>query len=227
MRVDWKALPLLAVALLAPRCALADDPPKRDRLGSAIKWWCTEARTGGGAGSMFCKTAALKEAIAATTDVAEKQAKVDELKATILRGEAEAEGLDATNPERQRMMNSWCESDDEARGTDPKAGPLCAKFKAKQAFLDRREKLLDFWCVEQKQAGSPKCKQMDFGKKMQNTDSGEERKRMAADFNAARTPEAQAALEEETKQMMHAVCGSAVGKEPLFATTCAKMHTEL
>jgi len=162
------------------------------------------------------------------SDQAEKQARVSEFKAAVLKGEAEAEGLDATNPERQRMMDGWCESDDEGRTSDPKSVVLCAKFKAKRSFMLRREQLLQFWCVEQGHQGSPKCLQMAFGKKMQETDSGEERKRIATEFKADRSPESQAALETETKEMMQAACASpTLGKEPLFTLTCSKLHTEL
>ena len=60
----------------------------------------------------------------------------------------------------------------------------------------------------------------------QETSSGEERKRMAQDFNAERTPEALAGLETETKQMMQAACASALGQQSLFSATCAKLHTD-
>jgi len=176
---------------------------------------------------MFCKTAVLKEAIMMTTEAADKQARVDELKDAILKGEAEGEGMDATNPERQRMMTAWCASADDAR-KDIKSNVVCAKTKAKADFLMRREQLLDFWCVENGKVGSPKCKQMEFGKLMSETDSGEERKRQAAQFNAARTAgETQEALEEETKAMMKAACEANLGMTELFVTTCAKMRTEL
>lgn len=161
------------------------------------------------------------------TETADKQARVDQLKDAILKGEAEAEGMDATNPERQRMMTAWCQSTDEARN-DAKSNVMCAKAKAKGDFLMRREQLLHYWCVSQGKAGSPKCKQMEFGKLMSETDSGEERKRQAAQFNAARTAaETQQALEEETKVMMQSACDSSLGKSELFATACAKMRTEL
>lgn len=158
-------------------------------------------------------------------DTTVKQKRVDELRAEIIKGAAEAEGLDMTNPERQRMMDAWCASEDPARA-DRKANAVCAKFKAKHDFFQRREKLIQFWCVEQQHSASPKCKQMDFGKKMQETSSGEERKRMAQDFNAERTPEALAGLETETKQMMQAACASALGQQSLFSATCAKLHTD-
>jgi len=172
---------------------------------------------------MFCKTALLKEAIMMAEDTAGKQARVDELRAAVLKGDAEAEGMDATNPERQRMMEAWCASDDPVR-SDPKSDIDCAKSKAKSDFLKRRERLLQFWCIEQGKAGSPKCKQMEFGKKMQQTNSGEERKRQATAFNAARgRGETQADMEAETKQMMVAACEADLGKEGLFTTTCAKL----
>jgi len=158
-------------------------------------------------------------------DAPEKQLRVDELRAAIIQGDAEAEGLDATNPERQLMMDAWCKSDDPPRA-DPKSNAMCSKFKAKHDFFLRREKLLQFWCVQQQHAGSSKCLQMEFGKKMQGTSSGEERKRMAQEFQAARTPEALDGLEKETKQMMQQACVSDLGKEELFAATCAKLQTD-
>ena len=168
----------------------------RDRQLAPARWWCAQPEH---APSMFCKTAVLKDAIA-MAGVEEKQAKVDELRAAILAGNAEAEGLDATNPERQRMMEAWCQSDDPARTADKKSAFMCAKAKAKSEFYKRREvrephlfihdlfiycltssararvfiqELLAFWCGEQGHAGSPKCKQMEFGKRMSQTDSGE------------------------------------------------------
>lgn len=77
---------------------------------------------------------------------AEKQVRVDELKAAILAGTAEAEGLDATNPERQRMMEAWCESDDPARMSERRSAFVCAKAKAKADFLKRREVSEHFAC---------------------------------------------------------------------------------
>ena len=37
------------------------------------------------------------------------------------------------------------------------------------------QELLAFWCTEQGHTGTAKCKQMEFGKKMSQTDSGEVR----------------------------------------------------
>merc|ERR1719465_41305 len=171
---------------------------------------------------MFCKTAAFKDAIAMASPE-EKQAKVDELRAAILAGNAEAEGLDATNPERQRMMEAWCSSDDPARTGDKKSSFMCAKAKAKSEFYKRREELLAFWCGEKGHAGSPKCKQMEFGKRMTETDSGEERKRMAMEFTGAANAQERTALEQETREMMQAACASPRGATALFSTTCAKL----
>jgi hypothetical protein len=66
------------------------------------------------------------------------------------------------------------------------------------------QELISFWCVEQGRAGTAKCKQMEFGKKIQETESGEERKRMAIEFHSASTDTEHAALEMETKEMMQA-----------------------
>jgi len=214
---------LLSGALLVG-CLLRTAAADPSRHFAPQHWYCTQEH----ASSMLCKTANLKEAIAIATDPAEKQEKVNVFKAAVLRGDAEAEGLDATNPERQRMMDAWCESSDEARTSDPKSGVLCAKFKAKRSFMQRREMLLNYWCDEQGHKGSPKCLQMAFGKRMQETDSGEERKRIATEFRADRSPESQAALEKETKEMMQAACASdTLGKDALFTLTCSKLHTEL
>ena len=57
-------------------------------------------------------------------DPGAKQAAVDALKASVLKGNAEAEGMDATNPEQQRMMEGWCASNDGARA-DPKTNVMC------------------------------------------------------------------------------------------------------
>merc|ERR1719181_2412555 len=157
---------------LRPAACAEGAHGNRDRQLAPARWWCQQAEH---ASSMFCKTAVLKDAIAmASTE--EKQAKVDALRAAILAGNAEAEGLDATNPERQRMMEAWCSSDDPARTGDKKSAFMCAKAKAKSEFYKRREELVAFWCGEQGHAGSPKCKQMEFGKRMSQTESGEERK---------------------------------------------------
>jgi hypothetical protein len=108
----------------------------RDRQLAPARWWCKQSEH---ASSTFCKTAMLKDAIAMASAAAERQAKVDELRAAILAGNAEAEGLDATNPERQLMMEAWCSSDDPARTGDKKSAFMCAKAKAKSEFYKRRE----------------------------------------------------------------------------------------
>ena len=86
------------------------------------------------------------------------------------------------------------------------------------------QELLKYWCVEQGKAGSAKCKQMEFGKKMQDTDSGEERKRIASEFNSATTDADREALESETKNMMLSVCGSRHAQMPVFRNTCSKLE---
>lgn len=209
---------LLAAALLPLAAANL-----RDRLLAPPRWWCTNGPDASEhSASIFCRTAGLKDAIA-MAEPGDKPAKVEELRAAINRGEAEAEGLDNTNPERQRMMEAWCASDDPARTGDTKTSLTCAKSQAKADFLKRREGLLSFWCGEMGKAGSPKCKQMEFGKKMQETESGEERKRLAIEFKAAATVEERSGLDKETKEMMQAVCASANGEEALFQATCAKL----
>ena len=204
--------------------ALAQGQHKeRDRKFAPTRWWCTPER--GHADGTFCRTAALREAIAMAEPGDDKQARVEELKTAIRDGRAEAEGLDATNPERQRAMEAWCASDDPVRIDDKKATFVCAKAKAKGDFFRRREELLAYWCGEMGHAGSPKCKQMEFGKRMQQTESGEERKRMAMEFKGATTAEEQSVLDTETKEMMQSVCASSRAETPIFSNTCAKLQT--
>ena len=93
-RVSWLAFVFLFVPHLS--CVAAVDVA---RHFAPQRWYCSEDR--GHSTSMLCKTAKLKEAIAAAMDQDDKQARVNEFKAAVLKGEAEAEGLDATNPERQ------------------------------------------------------------------------------------------------------------------------------
>ena len=90
--------------------------------------WLEEGQNEDLVSGVYPVPAVLKEAIA-LAEGAEKQAKVDELRSAILAGNAEAEGLDATNPERQRMMEAWCTSDDPARTADPKTSFQCAWCK--------------------------------------------------------------------------------------------------
>ena len=63
----------------------------------------------------------------------------------------------------------------------------------------------------------------------QDTESGEERKRIATQFNAARGADyTQEELRAEMTRMMSAACDpDALGADELFATTCAKVRTEL
>eukprot|EP00316_Scyphosphaera_apsteinii_P016694 CAMPEP_0119300364 /NCGR_PEP_ID=MMETSP1333-20130426/2312_1 /TAXON_ID=418940 /ORGANISM="Scyphosphaera apsteinii, Strain RCC1455" /LENGTH=195 /DNA_ID=CAMNT_0007302103 /DNA_START=144 /DNA_END=731 /DNA_ORIENTATION=- len=189
----------------------------------AQHWWCSPSR--GHAEGPMCKRAAITEAIATSTEAAEKTRLVEKLKQSIQAGQIDAQGLDATNPERHRMMEAWCDSTDEANNV-AKKGP-CIRAANHRSFVKRRETLLTFWCEEQGQAGSPKCAQMEFGQKIQNTDSGAERKRLAADFKAKQPSNVEDQVKEETKQMMHAVCASSHGKTELFKSTCSRIHHEL
>ena len=66
---------------------------------------------------------------------------------------------------------------------------------------------------------------MEFGKKMAETDNGEDRKRMAMEFKGASNAQERQALEQETREMMQAVCASPRGETPIFGTTCAKLQT--
>ena len=58
---------------------------------------------------------------------------------------------------------------------------------------------------------------------MQQTESGEERKRMAMEFRGASTVEEKDALEQETREMMQAVCATPRAETELFTNTCAKL----
>ena len=89
-------LHLALLLLVAQLRAAAADP---SRHFAPQRWWCAEER--GHSSSMMCKTAKLKEAIANEDTQDGKESRVNEFKAAVLKGEAEAEGLDATNPERQ------------------------------------------------------------------------------------------------------------------------------
>ena len=209
---------LVALSCLAEgSCAAWKADRKTERELAPARWWCA---ADGHAGSTFCATTALREAIAAA-DAAARPAAVELLKTAIADGRAEAEGLALTNPDRQRAMEAWCASADPARTQDPKSGFLCAKTTAKADFFKRREVLLATWCDTMGKAGSPKCKQMAFGKKMQETESGEERKRLAVEFKSATTQAERDALEAETSEMMAAVC--ATHQEALFEHACAKL----
>ena len=52
----------------------------------------------------------------------------------------------------------------------------------------------------------------------------QDRKRMAMEFKGANTEQERAALEQETREMMQAVCASPRGGTPIFETTCAKLQ---
>ena len=188
----------------------------------AQAWWC--APGGAHAAGSLCKRFALTDAIAQAEEPSDKQANVDKLKQAIQRGEIDAQGLDATNPERHQMMEAWCESSDEA--SSKAKAPICRRAAAHKEFVKRRDALVQFWCVQQGHANSAKCKQMEYGQKMYKTPSGAERKRLSAAFKEAEGASMQN-VEEETKKMLQALCSSPTGKEPLFKTTCSRTHSEL
>lgn len=105
----------------------------------------------------------------------------------------------------------------------PLTRPLAPRLRA-GAFGSCTQELLSYWCGEQGHSGSAKCKQMEFGKRMTETDSGEERKRMAMEFHGASTAAEKSALEQETRDMMQAVCSSPRAEAALFVSTCAKLQ---
>merc|ERR1712113_614885 len=150
---------------------------------------------------------------------------VDKLKAAVQRGEVDAQALDATNPERHWMMEAWCESAD-SKGEAAKER-VCKRVAMHKDFIQRREILEAFWCVEKGNTGSPKCKQMDYGKKMYSTVSGADRQRLTTEFKASGAAASTEDMEAETKKMMAAICASPKGKAALFKTTCSRLHSEL
>mmetsp|Transcript_21829 Transcript_21829/g.46154 ORF Transcript_21829/g.46154 Transcript_21829/m.46154 type:complete len:235 (-) Transcript_21829:663-1367(-) len=189
----------------------------------AMRWWC-DPSGGNMQDSMLCKRWSMTEAIARLVEPDQKNEQVKKLQEAILRGEIEAQGLDATNPDRHRMMEAWCSSADEEGNKNKK--PICARAQAHKDFVQRRELLMKFWCEEQGQKGSAKCRQMEYGQRMHATTSGAERLKLATEFKTGRDT-APADLEAETKQMMHAICASPHGKTPLFMPTCSRSHLEL
>lgn len=127
---------MASLFLILPGCSYVEAVDPRELKLAPQRWWCEASR--GHSDSIFCKSAALKEAIMMADDSASKQDRVDELKSAMARGEAEADGMDATNPARQQMMDGWCRSDDTLRA-GPKGAVMCARAKAKSDFLKRRE----------------------------------------------------------------------------------------
>jgi len=167
----------------------------------------------------------MTEEIARAVEPEEKNRLVEKLKDAIRRGEIEAQSLDATNPERHRMMEAWCASSDEASSKAKKH--ICKRADAHKDFVARRQTLVDFWCGEMGHAGSPKCQQMEYGKRMHATATGAERLQLATEFKASQTGTSSQSIEEETREMMGAICKSNHGKTPIFLSTCSRPHSEL
>jgi len=208
------------VLIACLQSVLAQYSTKDQAMAQA--WWCAPGSAH--AQSALCKRAALTDAIAQAEEPGDKQANVEKLKQAIQRGEIDAQGLDATNPERHQMMEAWCESSDEA--SNKAKAPICRRAASHKDFVKRRDALVEFWCVQKGQAQSAKCKQMEYGQKMYNTPSGAERKRLSAEFKQAGGGEMQQ-VEQETKAMLQALCASPTGKEALFKATCSRTHSEL
>ena len=76
------AKPLRATLLAILIDATVSQQPVVDFRLVPPRWWCAASR--GNSESIFCRSAALREAIAMAVGAAEKQARVDELKAAIL-----------------------------------------------------------------------------------------------------------------------------------------------
>lgn len=89
-------------------------------------------------------------------------------------------------------------------------------------FYERRKVLIAYWCGEMNKKGTAKCRQMEFGTKMQETESGDERKRLAAEFKR----DDQSLVDDETKEMMATICRAEVGKVALFEVACGRHAPE-
>ena len=209
----------VGLALLLSASVIHAQYSQRDTT-LAQRWWCEADR--GHADGQLCRRVAYTDAIALATNPEDKIKKVDLLRGAIGRGEVQARGLDATNPERHQMMLGWCDSSDSSDEKSKKGA--CDRAYAHRDRIARRTSLIQFWCVEQGQRESAKCQQMQFDEQMSKTESGAERKRLAERFRASRLDVDPTATELETKQMMHAICASLAGKTELFSKTCAKIY---
>jgi hypothetical protein len=162
---------LTTIALCLASSAEAQYSPKE--TASALRWWCEPGR-GHEQGSL-CVRWSLTDAIASAHEEREKVARVDRLKAAIQAGQIDGQAVDATNPERHEMMDAWCA--DRLTGEDGSAKrQLCFRVRNRKDFVARRDVLLQWWCGEQGHASSAKCRQMEFGKRIESTMSGVERK---------------------------------------------------
>jgi len=137
-----------------------------------LRWWCA-ADKGNGAGAL-CLRLRLIEAIQQAPDVERRRPLVQQLRAKVEAGEVE--GGTAANPlgsaERTRAMKGWCELN-EGRPDDEKKvkQQLCGLYSARLQNVARRNTLVQFWCVDRKHAGSPKCAQLSFMLDLDNKDA--------------------------------------------------------
>ena len=161
---------LAAFAVFCLPCAHAQYSAKE--TASALRWWCEAGR--GHENGALCVRWAMTDAIASAHEDSEKVARVDRLKAAIQAGDVDGQAVDATNPERHLMMDAWCEDSSAEDASMKKA--VCARVRNRKDFVGRRDVLIEWWCGEQGHHDSVKCKQMEFGKKVETTLSGPERK---------------------------------------------------
>uniref|UniRef100_A0A7S3RTX2 Uncharacterized protein n=1 Tax=Strombidinopsis acuminata TaxID=141414 RepID=A0A7S3RTX2_9SPIT len=214
----------MRAATLATLCAAlgSDAQYSAKETASALRWWCEPGR--GHDQGPLCLRWSLTDAIASATEESEKISRVDKLKAAIQKGLVDGQAVDATNPERHEMMDAWCA--DQSTEDAATKRQVCARVRNRKDFVARREVLLQWWCGEQGHGESVKCKQMEFGKKVESTMNGTERKALALEFKASQPADAEALIDEEQKEMMRAVCASIHGKDDLFRSLC-KNHMEL
>ena len=150
---------------------------------------------------------------------------VQQLRAKVEAGEVE--GGTAANPlgsaERTRAMKGWCELN-EGRPDDEKKvkQQLCGLYSARLQNVARRNTLVQFWCVDRKHAGSPKCAQLSFMRKLVGITSPQARAKAIEQFKTSRPEGAQAESAKEAAAMMTQVCASELAAQ--FATVCKKLR---
>lgn len=163
------SLPTIAVCLAAS--VEAQYSPQE--TASALRWWCEPGREH--EQGPLCVRWSLTDAIASANEESEKVARVDRLKAAIQAGQIDGQAVDATNPERHEMMDAWCA--DRLTGEDGSSKrQICGRVRNRKDFVARRDVLVQWWCGEQGHESSVKCRQMQFGKRVESTMSGVERK---------------------------------------------------
>ena len=188
-----------------------------------LRWWCAAGK-GNEAGAL-CKRLKFIEAIQQAPDVERRRPLVQQLRAKVEAGEVE--GGTAANPlgsaERTRAMKGWCELN-EGRPDDEKKvkQQLCGLYSARLQNVARRNTLVQFWCVDRKHAGSPKCAQLSFMRKLVGITSPQARAKAIEQFKTSRPEGAQAASTKEAAAMMTEVCASELAAQ--FATVCKKLQ---